>query len=375
MLSLIIDLFKTNIMKRLIYLLIPAIMIASCGEKKQDPAEKLAKLKTERSDIDVQIKKLEGDKKDSVKLIPVSVTTLQPVDFHAYIEVQAQVGGDEVVTATAKMPGTIRSILAQVGQKVHQGQLLATLDATVAEQQIKALQPQLDLQKTLYEKQQKLWAQNIGTEVQLMSAKAQYEASVKQKEAMIAQRNQYSIVSPISGTIDAVNVKVGDPASPGVGGFHVINLDKLKAEANLGENYLGRVKQGDPVTLVLTGINDSINTHLNYVAQSVDPASRSFMVQVKLVNNKKLHPNMSCMMKISNYQSPHALVVPVSVIQKTSKGTTIYIADGNRAKLVSVTVGVNSNGMVEILSGLNAGDKVITTGYEEVDNGQQIVVQ
>jgi RND family efflux transporter MFP subunit len=262
-----------------------------------------------------------------------------------------------------------------VGQQVHVGQVLATLDASVVDQQIKALDPQLELTRSLYEKQQKLWAQNIGTEVQLMSAKAQYEALVKQKDAMKAQRDLYNIVSPINGTLDAVNVKVGDPASPGLGGFHVINLDKLKAEANLGENYLGKVKQGDNVTLVLPGINDSINTRLSYVAQSVDPASRAFLVQVKLSNNKKLHPNMSCIMRISNYENTKALVVPVSVIQRTSKGTTMYIADGNKAKLITVTVGTNSNGMVEVLSGLNAGDKVITTGYEEMDNGQLISIQ
>ena len=362
-------------MKRLFYLLIPAIVFASCGGEKKSPAEELADLKQKRTEIDLKIKKLEGETKDSVKITPVSVSVMTPTDFHAYIEVQSQIGGDEVVTATAKAPGTIKAILAQVGQHVHVGQLLATLDASVAEEQINALQPQLDLQKSLYEKQQKLWAQNIGTEVQLMSAKAQYEALLKQKEAMKAQRDLYNIVSPIDGTIDAVNLKVGDPAAPGVGGFHVINLLKLKAEANLGENYLGKVNQGDAVTLVLPGINDSINTKLSYVAQSVDPSSRAFLVQVKLGNNKKLHPNMSCIMKISNYENPKALVVPVSVIQKTSKGNAIYIVDGNKAKSVPVTVGTNANGMAEILSGLNPGDKVITTGYEDMDNGQQVVIQ
>ena len=192
---------------------------------------------------------------------------------------------------------------------------------------------------------------------------------------MKAQRALYSIVSPINGTVDAVNVKVGDPAQPGFGGFHVINLDKLKAEASLGENYIGKVRQGDAVTLVLSGVNDSINSKLNYVAQSVDPSSRAFLVQVKLGNNKKLHPNMSCIMKISNYENAHALIVPVSVIQKTSSGPAVYVVDGGVAKSVNVTVGSNANGMVEVLSGLKPGDQVITTGYEDMDNGQKIVIQ
>ena len=358
-------------MKHLVYLLIPAMIFASCGGN-QDKDQQLAKLKKDRGELDLKIKSLEAGKKDSAQVVPVSVTEVQPAEFNAFVEVQSVIGGDEVVNATPKAPGTVQKVLVQVGQKVHAGQMLASLDGNVVDQQINALEPQLELQKSLYEKQQSLWAQNIGTEVQLMSAKAQYEATQKQKLALQAQRYLYNIVSPITGMIDAVGIKVGDMASPGMNGFRVVNLDKLKAEANLGENYLGQIHQGDPVILVLQGTNDSIKTKLTYVAEAVDPASRAFLVQVRLGYNKKLHPNMSCVMKIINYNNPQALIVPISVIQKTSQGNMLYIADGNKSKAVYVTLGRNANGMVEILSGLKAGDKVITRGYEEMDNGKQL---
>jgi membrane fusion protein (multidrug efflux system) len=122
-------------------------------------------------------------------------------------------------------------------------------------------------------------------------------------------------------------------------------------------------------------VNDTIKTTLSYVSQAVDPLSRAFTVTVHLANNTKLHPNMACIMKIVNYENPHAIVVPVSVIQKTSNGDMLYLADGNKAKSVFVKTGRNSNGMVEILSGLNPGDKVITGGFEEMDNGSQITIQ
>jgi multidrug efflux pump subunit AcrA (membrane-fusion protein) len=153
-----------------------------------------------------------------------------------------------------------------------------------------------------------------------------------------------------------------------------VSYDKLKAEASLGENYLGKVKQGNPVLIVLPDINDSIKTTLSYVSQAVDPVSRAFVVQVHMASNSKLHPNMSCIMRISNYENKAALVVPISVIQRTSQGEMLYIADGNRSKAVYVTTGRNANGMVEILSGLKTGDKVITKGYEEMDNGKQIEI-
>ncbi len=346
-------------MKRLNYLLfLPLIVLASCGGGKNDKKAPEA-----------------APKADSVKSIPVAVMTVQPVDFHGYVDVQSQIVGDENILATPKAPGTVSNILVQVGQHVNNGQVLATLDAAVVNQQIEAMQPQLDLYKSVYEKQQALWKQNIGTEVQLMQSKAQYEATQKQIESMKTQRDFYRIVSPISGIVDAINIKVGEIASPGMSGIKVVSYDKLKAEASLGENYLGKVKQGDPVILVLSDENDSIKTTLTYVSQAIDPTSRAFTVLVRLGNNSKLHPNMACEMKIGNYENPHALVVPVSVIQKTQEGTMLYVASGGKAKSVMVTVGRNSNGQVEILSGLNEGDQVIVKGYEGIDNGQPISIQ
>jgi RND family efflux transporter MFP subunit len=365
-------------MKRLNFLLIPAILFASCGggNKSSEGADNLEKLKKQRSEIDAKIKTMEAGRSDSAtaKVTPVVIASVAPTDFNAYVEVQSQISGDENVVATPKAPGTVKSVLVQTGQRVTKGQVLATLDASTVEQQIETLMPQLNLQRSIYEKQQNLWKQNIGTEVQLMTSKAQLEATEKQIAAMKTQRDLYRVISPITGIVDAVNLKVGEVGSPGMSGIRVVSYDKLKAEASLGENYLGKVKQGDRVLLVFRDINDSIKTTLSYVSQAIDPVSRAFTVQVRLSNNSKLHPNMSCIMRIVNYENTHALVVPVSVIQKTSGGSMLYLADGNKAKSVMVTTGKNSNGQVEVLSGLTTGDKVIVKGYEELDNGQAIKI-
>jgi RND family efflux transporter MFP subunit len=345
-------------MKRIPYILVAAIVLASCGGDKSGKQDTAQNADTTKK-----------------KATPVSVMEVQPQDFVSYVEVQSQITSDENVNAGPQAPGVVREIDVHAGQRVSKGQVLASLDAAAIEQQIKAQEVQLNLYKQLYDKQQALWAQQIGTEVQLMTAKAQYEGALKQKDALIAQRNMYRIVSPISGTVDQVNLKVGDVASPGMNGIRVVDISKMKAEANLGENYLGKVHAGDKVTLVLPDVNDSIETQLTYVAQAVDPISRAFLVQVKLGGNKKLHPNMSCKMKIANYENKTALVVPVQVIQKTGQGDMLYIAAGKVAKAVHVNAGRNSNGMVEIVSGLSAGDKVITEGYSELDNGQPIVIQ
>lgn len=364
-------------MKRIITILLASTVLAACGggDKSGNKKEDLAKLKKEKADLDLKIQQLEkaAGPDTTRKPSPVSVTTLKRAPFSAYIEVQSQINGDQNVLASPQIGGIVRSILVHPGQRVGKGQLLATLDAAVVEQNISALEPQITLTRSLYEKQQKLWAQNIGTEVQLISAKANYDAALKQRAALVAQRDMYRIVSPISGTVDQVTIKEGDVAQPGgVNGIRVVSFDKLKAEASLGENYLGKVQSGNPVILVFPDLNDSIKTSLTYVAQSVDPISRAFLVQVRLGSNSKLRPNMSCKMKIANYQSSSAITIPVSVIQKTAEGEMVYIADGNKAKSVYIKTGRTSNGQVEVLSGLNDGDRLITEGYEEVDNGEAI---
>jgi RND family efflux transporter MFP subunit len=365
-------------MKRTLYLFIITLGLASCngGNEKADPKATLASLKKQRAELDTKIQQMELKTKDSSKKsTAVSIMPIKPMDFIGYVEVQSQINGYENVNATPQMPGTVKTIFVHAGEKVQKGKLLASLDVSAVEQQIKAQEVQLNLFKSLYDKQQKLWAQNIGTEVQLMQAKAQYEGAEKQKDALVAQRNMYRIVSPITGVVDAIGIKEGDVTAPGAMGIRVVSFDQLKAEASLGENYLGKVKQGDNVILVLSDVNDSIKTKLTYVAQAIDPVSRSFLVQIKLNRNTKMHPNMSCKMKIANYENKKAFAIPVSVIQKTPNGEMVYLADGNKAKAVMVKTGHNSNGLVEIISGLNEGDKVITEGFENIDSGATISIQ
>jgi len=353
------------------------LLLAACTGKKETKTETLTRLKNERTDLDAKIKKLEGNPQNDTTrpATPVSVQQVQPTSFHGYIEVQSQITSDENIKATPQMAGVVRSVNVQPGQRVGKGQVLATLDAAALDQQIAAQEAQLSLARTLYQKQQALWKEQIGTEVQLLQAKAGYESASKQHAALVAQRNMYRIVAPISGVVDQVNVKVGDMASPGMTGIQVVNNSKLKAEASLGENYLGKVQPGDPVTLFFPELRDSLKTKLSYVAQAIDPISRSFNVQVRLANTSKLHPNMSARMRINNYTSANAIVVPVSVVQHTPDGDMVYIVENGRAKAVIVTTGRNSNGLVEITGGLNAGDQIVTEGYLDLNDGDRVAVQ
>lgn len=366
-------------MKRSIVILLTTIVLASCGgeEKKGDAQAELAKLKKERMQLDKKITALEAEvrKDNPMASVPVSAITLQPTEFSSYIEVQAAVTGDENVLATPQAPGVVENIHVRTGQHVGKGQVLATLDAAAVEQQIKAQEAQLTLTKQLYEKQSKLWEQNIGSEIQLLQAKANYESTQQQYNALVAQRNMYRIVAPISGTVDAVSLKVGDMANPGMSGIRVVSMSKLKVETALGENYISKVDKGDPVILDFSETGTVIESKLSYVSRSVDPISRAFNVEVNIGNNKDIRPNMSCKMKILSYRDEDAIVVPISTVQNTAEGNSVFVARNGVAKAVKVETGKTSDGNIEILSGLQAGDKVITEGYTEIDDGRAIEIK
>lgn len=361
-------------MRSIVLLMLPLLILASCSSE-ESRENKLARLKKQRSALDMEIKALEAEtRSQQIKFTPVSVITLEPSLFESYIEVQAAVTGDRNINATSQAPGTVSAILVHPGQEVKKGQLLATLDGEAIAQQIRALEPNIDLARSVYEKQQRLWKQEIGSELQLLTAKTQYESAVQQKKALEAQLDMYRITSPISGVVDAVDLKVGDISAPGGRGIRVVSFEKLKAIGQLGENYLGQVKTGDKVNLILAE-GDTISSRLSYVARAVDPVSRAFQVEVNLPVNPALSPNRSIKMQIINYHQDSALIVPIQVIRKTADGEQLALAQGDTARMVDIQTGRKTNGMVEVLEGVRPGMKVIVEGMVDLETGEPISIQ
>ncbi len=367
-------------MKRSIIILAATVALASCGGGNADntnntPAQ-LDSLKGVRSELDKKIAKLEAQilKDNPEEAVPVSIKKLQPEDFKSYIDVQAAVSGDENVLATPQAPGVISAVHVKSGQKVSKGQTLATLDAASVEQQVKAQEAQLTLAKQYYDKLSRLWQENIGSEIKVLEAKANYESAQKQYEALQAQRNMYRIIAPISGTVDAVSVKVGDATGPGMRGIRVVSMSKLKVQTTLGENYIGKVQTGDPVILEFSETGVTLEKKLSYVSQSVDEISRAFNVEVWLGSRNDVRPNMSCKMKILSYKNDEALTIPVAAIQNTANGEMVYVVRDGKAMSIVVKTGRIANGNAEVKEGLSAGDEVIIEGYAEVDNGRAVEI-
>ncbi|WP_207532042.1 efflux RND transporter periplasmic adaptor subunit [Desertivirga arenae] len=362
-------------MKRFTYLIAIAI-IAACGKSK-DPKTQLAELKKERASLDSKIASLEkevgGDKK-ALQVTEVSVVEVQPVIFKSFVEVQGKVDAQENVQVSAEAPGVITAIYVRPGQQVSRGQALVQLDDKVVRQNISQLQTQLELQTSLFNRQKKLWEQKIGTEVQYITAKTQKEAVEKQIAVLRSQLAMYRVKSPISGTVDQMDWKLGQALNPGLPGLTVVNANNLKVKAEVAESYAGRVNTGDEVMVILPDAQDSLSTKVTFASRVIDPASRSFEVNVKLPAKGKYRPNMLAVLKIVDFRSNGALTVPVNAVQKSESGEFVYVAEGGKAKRVIITTDKVSEGQALVASGLKAGDKVITLGFQNLNEGDPVKI-
>lgn len=370
-------------MKNLLILLAIAFTITACNSSGAgDKKAKLESLKNEHQAIEKQIKELEAEirKEEGAqpleKAILVAVTEAAKQPFMHYIEIQGKVDAEDNVNVTPQVPGTIQSVNVVVGQQVKKGQVLAALDAATITAQIDALQKNLDLATILYEKQKSLWEQNIGTEVQYLTAKNQMESLDKQMNAMKEQYQLTKLISPINGVVDNVDIKIGQVASPGYAGIRVVNFSNLKVKGEVSESYSAQIHEGDKVKIVFPDLKMEIDSKVSYASKVINSQSRTFTVESKLTGKDTFRPNMIALMEILDYEKPEAFVVPVNLIQKSKESDFVYVAveeSGRKtAKRQSVKVGNIYNGQAEIIEGINAGDKVITTGYQDIVTGQVI---
>ncbi|MFI5171466.1 MAG: efflux RND transporter periplasmic adaptor subunit [Chitinophagales bacterium] len=368
--------------KTLLYLTV-IVFLASCGAAKTDDKQaELDKLKKERSALDEKIKTLEeqikavgGDTIETKKEL-VTVATIVEAPFTSYIDLQAKVDADQNVTVTAQMPGTVQRIYVTEGQNVSAGSTLAELDNDAASKQLQTLESQLSFAKDIYAKQKSLWDQKIGTEVQYLSAKNNVETLEKQLDAAKEQLEMSKLVSPISGVVDNVDIKVGQIASPGFNGIRVVNTSSLKVKGEVSEAYSAYVQNGDKVKLYFPDLDQEVESKITFVSKVINPQTRTFTAESKIASGNTFKPNMIVIMKIADYENNKAISVDVNMVQKSSDASYVYVAawEGgkNIAQRRTVTVGKIYGGRAEITSGLKAGDKIVASGYSNLVNGQEI---
>ncbi|MHB8261968.1 MAG: efflux RND transporter periplasmic adaptor subunit [Bacteroidia bacterium] len=361
---------------KFLYITLSAIIV-SCGTP--DKKAELEKLKKQKSEVEAKITSLEEAIKNTdttaskEKIVEVVATPIEPQIFKTYIEIQGRIDADENVSLSTQMPGTITQINVKVGDAVTKGQELALTDARAIQQQMQDLQTNLDLAKQVYDRQKNLWDQKIGTEIQYLQAKTNKESLEKKLSTLQEQLRMSKIVSPIDGTVDAVNIKLGQMVVPGLPAITVINFSNLKVKADVAESYAARIKKGNEVLVLFPDMKDSMLSKINYSARAINTLNRTFGVEVLLDNAKEYHPNMVAKLKINDYQSTiPEIVLPIKFIQRGTSEMYVYVAEKNKVVKKVITTGKEYNGLAEVTKGLHAGDLLITAGYDLVNEGDAV---
>lgn len=389
-----------------ITLLIMVVSLTACGGKDDLSKKKaeLDKLKKEQTSLSEKIKTLEADiakldttvKKDDIaKLVGISAIATQ--DFVHYIDLQGRVDADNISYISPRLgPGQVKALYIKKGDYVKRGQLLLRMDDAVVKQTITAskqnletIKTQLAYAKDLYNRQNNLWKQGIGTEVQLISAKTnvttlerQLQAGEENIKTIQEQANASNVYSDVDGIADEVNIRVGETFS-GMGAtgaqIKIVNTSSLKVITDVPENYAAKVKLGSKVQIVLPDINKTYNSSISLSGKTINPNNRSFTAEAKLPYDGVIRPNQNAQVRIEDYAAKNAIAIPVNTVSTDEKGKYVFVAvqEGNKlvARKRSIVVGEVYNQIVEVKSGIASGDKLITDGYQGIYDGQLLKLQ
>ncbi|HMG14069.1 MAG TPA: efflux RND transporter periplasmic adaptor subunit [Saprospiraceae bacterium] len=372
------------------YLIIMMMLVlAACGSKKESVDSKdlgslktalaakqkqMDQLKMEMTTIQEKINKL--DTTNTRKKMLVSLETLKTGLFTHTIDVQGNVTGDELLNVSPQMPAIYAKIYAKKGMNVTKGQLLALMDDNVLRQGVEELKSNIQFAQTLYDKQKTLWDQKIGSEVQYLSAKNNLDALKKKMATMNQQLSMYRLTSPINGVVDDVIAKEGEMGSPGFPSIKVFNLKALKLVAHPAESYVDKINTGNDVEVFFPDLNKSYHSKVKTIGKMIDNLNRTFTVDIALPNSSDIRPNMMAISKIIDYQNPKAIVIPINIIVNPDTDPFIYVAEEQgglmKAMKRKIKLGHTYKNDVEIVSGLKPGEKIITIGYQDLNDGDAI---
>jgi RND family efflux transporter MFP subunit len=370
-------------MKKFIYSAVAIAFMVSCSQNTDKNAE-LEKLKSQRDQLNIQIEQLSAElgtsnEKAEIKGAPITVTEATECVFNHFINVQGVVDGDQNIAVSPQMPGLVTAVYVQEGTQVKKGQVMAEIDNQVLKESVEEIKTQLDLATTIYQKQSALWEKKIGSEVQYLQAKNGKESLERRLITMNEQLKMAQIISPISGTVESVPLRVGQMASPGLPTsiIRVINMSVAKISADVSETYAARIKNGDFAVISFPDLGKEIDTKLGFTSRFIDPTNRTFKVECKIsANDFELRANMIAYLKIKDYTNDKAFCVPVNYIQSNQDGKFVYIASQNgnewSAEKRIIKTGMDYDGIVEVLDGLTVGEKIITAGFQSLNPGQKV---
>lgn len=386
-------------MKTIYTLLFAALLITSCGDKKEQTlddviaSKDLQQIRNKKSELDTKVQEISEEIKklneaieelDTLKRVPlVTSLALKKQVFEHYLELQGNVKTKQNVLIYPEMAGTLERVYVKEGQKVAKGQALAKIDDGGMAQQVAQLEATTALAKTTFERQKRLWEQKIGSEIQFLQAKTNYEASKNQLDQLKKVLDKATIRAPFSGVIDDVIKDQGTVVAPGPGSevFRIVNLSNMYIEADIPETYITNITNGKDVEINFPILGKTLTTQVRQTGNFINPANRTFAIEIGVPNtDKSIKPNLTAKLKINDYTNKEAILIPQSIISENAEGDQyVYViknisGDTGTATQTVVKTGKTQGDVIEILEGVTAGDILINAGARSVKNGQEVKI-
>jgi len=385
-------------MKKAILFLITLITLVSCGGDNQSvdaviDSGDMTAIKAKRAEMNKQQRELKAEidklnqyidtheKKERPALVTAEV--IKDTLFKHYVEVQGNVETDQNVVLNAEYSGVLTNVYVKEGQRVSKGQRLAKIDDGGLSSQVAQQEAQMALAQTTFERQQRLWEQKIGSEIQFLQAKTNYESAKNVTQQLRSQLSKTVITAPFSGVVDEI---ISDPGQVVVPGqtpiIRLVNLSNMYVKASIPETYLTNIKKGTQVKVNLASINEEFTGTVRQVSNYINPNNRSFDIQIEIPNKDGLvKPNLIATVNVNDYSAENVITVPENILQENAAGETIaylYQAVNDSvgvAKRVLLETGLSYENHTEVKSGLKKGDTIIKEGAKTLRDGQKVTIK
>ena len=361
-------------------------MLSGCGDSNaNDKAAQLKKYREQAAELQDKIEaletELEGNTRDTAQERSrrlVAVGRAQQKAFTHYIVVPGSADSREDVIVSAETSGRVVQITRKEGQRVRQGQVILKLDGAVLRRNLEEITTQMELARTVYQRRKRLWEQDtIGSEVQYLEAKNQFETLQRRAATLREQLAQTRVKAPIDGYVDEIPVKQGEMLSPGMPVARVVDLSQIRVLADVSERYMGSIRKGDTAEVRFPNLDYRARLPVTFISKVVNTNNRTFQIEIELPGDAEgVKPNMMADVKLADYENPQAVVLSSNVIQRTERGDFVFVIEdsdqGPVARKRKVNTGVTYQGQTEIIKGISPQDQIITQGARIVTDGEPV---
>lgn len=368
------------------YILITLVVAGACSQPVSDVETKKQELEAAQNEMISLKEKIGNLEKEIVALDPtfarnnnavlISTWTLEAKPFEHYVDVRGSVESRKNVSLSAMSGGKIEKVLVSEGQQVSAGQVLIVLEADILRNSIKELNTSIELAKTVYEKQARLWEQKIGSEIQYLQAKNNKESLERKLATMNSQLDQMIIKAPFAGAIDKVEALVGEMASPGLPLIRMVNPNDMYVRADVSEDFIGKLKKGDNVEVYFPAFDKRVKSNILSVGQVINAENRTFRIEATLDAELTAKPNQVVVISLRDYVNPKVFQVPTKIIQRDNQGQFLFAIDSKVntliARKVYIKSGMSNGNVTEVLEGLDGSEKIVYEGFREVTEGAEL---